>query len=199
MTLGVSEAFTSTLSVSMYAALLVTTPFALWHVYGFVVPALTERERSAFAPLIFAAPCAFIAGASFAYFVALPPALDFLIGFNADQFDALIRIREYYSFVGTTMLAMGLLFEFPLAAMTASHLGLLNAKFLRQNRRYAVFAVGVVAMLLPGTDPVTMLISMIPLALLFEGSILLVSWVERGRLQREAAQSDELESAADGH
>ncbi|MFY9489152.1 MAG: twin-arginine translocase subunit TatC [Solirubrobacterales bacterium] len=175
-TFGVSEAFMSTLTVSMYAALIVTLPLILWHLYAFVIPAFSEQERKVATPLLVLTPVLFFAGVAFAYVVVIPAAVKFLLGFNDDQFNILVRAKDYYSFFGMTALSMGMLFEMPLAILIASRIGLVSPAQLRQNRRYAVLVIAVVAMLLPGTDPVTMLISMVPLLLLFEASIWLAVW-----------------------
>jgi sec-independent protein translocase protein TatC len=107
----------------------------------------------------------------------LPAAIHFLLNFNADQFNVLVRARDYYSFFGLTVLSMGVLFELPLAVLIASKLGVVTPKQLRENRRYAVIVLAIVAMLLPGTDPVSMLIELVPLLLLYELSIWLAVWL----------------------
>lgn len=176
-TFGVSEAFMSTLTVSLYAALIILSPLLVYEVYAFVVPAFSEDEKRVARPLVIAAPALFVAGAVFGYYVVLPAALNFLLGFNDEQFNMLLRARDYYGFFGMTVLSMGALFEMPLAILIATRLGVVTPTQLRQNRRYALLVIAVVAMLLPGTDPVTMLISMVPLLLLFEASIWLSVWL----------------------
>jgi sec-independent protein translocase protein TatC len=178
-TFGVSEAFVSTLVVATYAALVVTFPVLIYHLYAFVLPAFTPDERRVALPLLLMAPLLFAAGAAFGYLVVLPAATQFLLGFNDDQFNIQVRAREYYSFFGLTLLSLGILFQIPIGVLIANRLGLLSARQLRENRRYAVLVIAVVAMLLPGTDPITMLISMVPLLLLYELSILLVRVAER--------------------
>jgi sec-independent protein translocase protein TatC len=178
-TFGVSEAFMSTLTLSMYATLIILMPLVVYQFYAFVIPAFTDAERKVAKPVMLIAPVLFVAGVVFGYFVVLPPAIDFLLGFNDDQFNMLVRARDYYSFFALTVLSMGLLFELPLAVVAATRLGVVTPKQLRQNRRYALLAIAVVAMLLPGTDPVTMLIEMVPLLLLFEISIWISVWLGR--------------------
>ncbi|MFY9263906.1 MAG: twin-arginine translocase subunit TatC [Solirubrobacterales bacterium] len=175
-TFGVGEAFMSTLTVSMYAALIVTLPLILWNLYAFVIPAFSERERKVATPLLLMTPVLFFAGVVFAYYVVIPAAVKFLLGFNDEQFNILVRAKDYYSFFGMSAMSMGLLFEMPLAILIATRIGVITPIQLRQNRRYALLVIAVVAMLLPGTDPVTMLISMIPLLALFEASIWLAVW-----------------------
>lgn len=175
-TFAVSEAFMSTLTVSIYAALIITLPLILWHVYAFVIPAFSKQERKVATPLMVMTPFLFIGGVVFGYFLVLPAAVHFLLNFNNDQFNVLVRAREYYSFFGLTVLSMGVLFELPLAILIATRLDFVTPAQLRQNRRYAVVVIAVVAMLLPGTDPVSMLIEMVPLLLLYELSIWVSVW-----------------------
>ncbi len=178
-TFGVSEAFMSTLTVSTYAAMVVTFPVIIFHVYAFVLPAFSPDERRVAMPLLLLAPVLFVGGAAFGYLVVLPAATQFLLGFNDDQFNIQVRAREYYSFFGLTLLSLGVLFQIPIGVLIANRLGLVTQQQLRENRRHAVLVIAVIAMLLPGTDPVTMLISMVPLLLLYEASILLVRVSDR--------------------
>lgn len=191
-TFGVSEAFMSTLTVSLYAALIIVSPLLVYEIYAFVVPAFSDDERRVARPLVIVSPLLFIAGAVFGYYVVLPAALNFLLGFNDDQFNMLLRARDYYGFFGMTVLMMGVLFELPLALLIATRIGVVTTDQLRENRRYALLIIAVVAMLLPGTDPVTMLISMVPLLLLFEMSIWLSVWM--GRPNRKSTELEKHDS-----
>jgi sec-independent protein translocase protein TatC len=171
ITLGVSEPFLTTVKLSIYAGLLLALPALLHLAAGFVLPALAPAERRAMVPFLVAVPVLFVAGVVFAYFVVVPAAVTFLLNFNQDQFDIQIRASEYYGFLITTLIALGLIFEMPLAILAVTRLGIVTPDDLSSNRRYALLAIAVLAMLLPGTDPVTMLISMVPLLALFECSV----------------------------
>ena len=173
VTFGVAEPFTTTLTVSAYAAILLTLPVLLYEAYAFALPALKPTERRAVLPFLLLAPFLFVAGVAFAYFVVLPAATDFLLNFNQDEFNIEVRAREYYGFFALTAGMVGLLFQVPIGILAITRLGIATPQQIAANRRYAVLAIAVVAMLLPGTDPVTMLISMAPLFVLFEGSLLL--------------------------
>ncbi len=186
-TFGVSEAFMSTLTVATYAALIITSPVIVYEIWAYVVPAFSENERRIAKPLVLMTPALFVAGCVFGYYIVLPPAVTFLLGFNDEQFNILLRASDYYSFFGLTVLAMGVLFELPLAVLIASRIGLVTSDQLRANRRYAVVIIAVVAMLLPGVDPVSMLIEMVPLLLLFELSIWLTVWFGKPREEQESA------------
>lgn len=173
ITFAVGEPFVTTITVAAYAALVISLPVILYQLYAFVLPALTPRERHVAKPMLVLVPLLFVAGVAFAYFVVMPAATSFLLGFNASEFKIEVRARDYYSFFGLTLLALGVLFQVPVVILALTRLGVTTPDALARQRRYAVLVIAVVAMLLPGTDPVTMLISMVPLYLLYEGSILL--------------------------
>jgi len=178
-TFGVAEAFTATLIVSIYAAVIAILPFIIYHVYAFSIPALSPSERRVALPLLLLAPLLFVAGVVFGYYAVLPAAMHFLLSFNADQFNIQVRAREYYSFFGLTLVSIGVLFQIPVAVLIGVRLKLFTPAQLSANRRYAVLVIAVVAMLLPGTDPVTMMIIFLPLLALYEGSIVLARLVDR--------------------
>jgi sec-independent protein translocase protein TatC len=173
ITFGVTEPFMTTFTNSAYAALVLSLPVVLYQLYAFVLPAFSPTERRVAMPLLVAIPLLFIAGVVFCYFVVLPPATKFLLHFNSDQFHIQVRARDYYSFVTLTMLAMGLCFQVPIAIVALVRLGIVSVAQLRGNRRYAYLVIAVLAALLPTIDPVSLMIEMVPLILLYELSIVL--------------------------
>jgi len=175
ITLGVTEPFMTTLTVCAYSALLVALPIVLYQVYAFVLPAFSQTERRIAMPLLLMIPALFIAGVVFVYLFVLTPAVKFLLNFNDNQFNVQVRARDYYSFVTLTLLAMGIVFQIPMGILAATRLGITTPKKLREGRRYAYLAIAVVAALLPSVDPISMLIEMVPLLVLFELSIVLAS------------------------
>jgi sec-independent protein translocase protein TatC len=191
ITLSPTEPFTTTLTVSAYAALLIALPVILYQIYAFILPAFSPTEKKVALPLLLMVPVLFVAGAVFAYFVVVPAALTFLLNFNDHQFNTQIRARDYYSFVLLTLVAAGIVFQVPVGILGLTRLGILTPQKLKHNRRYAYLGCAVVAALLPGVDPVSMLIEMVPLVVLYELSILLS--VAFGRSSAEGA--DRLASA----
>jgi sec-independent protein translocase protein TatC len=173
ITFGVTEPFMTTLTLSFYGGLLLAMPILLYQVYAYVLPAFKPGERRVVLPFLLMVPLLFIAGVVFAYFVVVPAATSFLLNFNQDEFNIQVRAREYYSFFSLTLVSVGVLFQIPVGILAVTRLGIVTPETLARNRRYAVLLIAVVAMLLPGTDPVTMLISMLPLLLLFELSLVL--------------------------
>ncbi|HMJ96496.1 MAG TPA: twin-arginine translocase subunit TatC, partial [Thermoleophilaceae bacterium] len=175
ITLGPAEAFYTTLTNAAYFALLISLPVILYQLYAFVLPAFSVEERRVARPIILMTPVLFITGVVFCYFVVLTPALQFLLNFNADQFNTQVRARDYYSFVTLLMLAMGLGFQIPVGVLAACKLGLTSVEKLRRNRRYAVVVIVVLASLLPTLDPLTLILESIPLYALYELSIVLAA------------------------
>jgi len=173
ITFGVTEPFLTTVTLSVYAGLLLAMPVILYQLYAYILPAFRPHERRIVLPFLLMVPVLFIAGVVFAYFIVVPAATQFLLNFNADEFNIQIRAREYYSFFALTLISLGVLFQIPVGVLAVTRLGIVTPDQLAHNRRYAVLVIAVIAMLLPGTDPVTMLICMLPLLALFEFSLLL--------------------------
>jgi len=181
LTLGVTEPFVTTLTVSAYAALLLSLPVFLYQAYAFVLPAFKPTERRVALPILTLIPVLFEAGVVFGYFVVLTPAVKFLTNFNNSQFEIQIRARDYYGFVSLTLISLGILFQVPMGILAVTRLGIMTPRQLRQSRRYSYLGIAVLAALLPTLDPVTMLLEMVPLLILYELSIVLASVLGRPR------------------
>jgi sec-independent protein translocase protein TatC len=197
VTLGVGEPFIATVKLAAYAALLISLPLVLYQGYAFILPAFSPEERRVVIPLMAMVPVLFVGGAAFGYFVVLPNAVDFLQNFNDDQFDILLQARDYYRFAIMVLIAMGLLFQIPVGILALTRTGVLTVAQLRANRRYALLVIAVMAMLLPGTDPVTMLLAMAPLLVLYEGSILLAALLDRRAARSAARRGDAPDDGAE--
>jgi sec-independent protein translocase protein TatC len=173
ITFGVTEPFTTTLTIAGYAAIVLSLPVLLYELYAFLLPAFSRRERRAIVPLLALIPSLFVAGVAFGYFVVLPAAAGFLLNFNDTQFNVQLRASEYYGFFTTTLLACGIVFQVPVGVLAVTRLGIVTIDQLRRNRRYAYLACAVAAAALPGVDPVSMLLETAPLIALYEFSIVL--------------------------
>ncbi len=184
VTLGVGEPFTVTLTIAAYFALLFSLPILLYQAYAFVLPAFSPRERRVALPMMLMVPLLFIGGAAFGYWLVLPPAISFLQNFNDTSFDVLIQAKEYYRFELLALLSTGLVFQLPVGLLVLNSVGILSAEMLRSSWRYAIVAIAVVAAVLPGVDPVTTVILMVPLLLLYLLSILLLTIADRRRGDR---------------
>ncbi len=191
ITLGVTEPFVTTFTVAGYAALLLSLPVILWQAYAFVLPAFSPQERRVALPLMLLVPFLFMSGVAFGYFVALPRAINFLQNFNDQSFDILIRAADYYKFSVVLLVVIGLLFQIPVGVLAVTRLGVISARQLGKNRGYVILLLAVVAAVAtPTPDPVTMLIAMAPLVILFELSVLLARFFERRAEKRAEEEWD---------
>ena len=183
VTLGVGEPFTTTITVALYFALVFSLPLILYELYGFILPALSPDERRVALPLLSAIPFLFAIGVLFGYFVVLPAAVRFFVNFNSGEFNVLVQSIQFYKFAATVLLAMGLVFQVPVAILAATRVGIVTPRQLRKNRRYAIVLCAVVAAFLPG-DAITLVLETVPLYLLYEASILVASFVGRRASRR---------------
>ena len=194
ITFGVTEPFMTTMKLSIYAGILIALPVLLYQAYAFLLPAMKPTERRVVLPFLVLVPVLFIAGVVFSYFVVVPAATKFLLHFNEGEFNIQVRASNYYSFLITTLIALGLVFQVPMGIVALTRLGIMTPQQLSHNRRYAYLILSIVAMLLPGTDPVTMLIELAPLLALFEFSLILARLV--GTPAERAASPPEAEPPA---
>ncbi|HUA74816.1 MAG TPA: twin-arginine translocase subunit TatC [Solirubrobacteraceae bacterium] len=195
VTLGVGEPFTTTITVSLLFALVLSLPLILYEVYGFVVPALSPDEKRAIKPLLTAVPFLFAAGVLFGYFVVLPAAVRFFVNFNASEFNVLVQASQFYKFAATVLLAMGLVFQVPVVILGATRAGLVTVERLRKSRRYAIVACAAVAAFLPG-DAITLVLETVPLYVLYEASILVAALAGRKAAKREQGAGGSMGSQA---
>jgi sec-independent protein translocase protein TatC len=183
-TISFGEPFTATITVTLYFALLLSLPVLLFELYGFVVPAFSPSERRVALPLLAAVPFLFIAGVVFGYFVVLPAAVHFFQNFNSGEFNVLVQGSSYYKFAATMLIAMGLIFQVPVAVLGVTQAGIVTPRQLRKGRRYALVFCALVAAILPG-DLTTMVLETLPLYLLYELSVLLAAGLAKRRAARE--------------
>jgi sec-independent protein translocase protein TatC len=191
ITLGVAEPFLTAVKVSMLAGLALALPVVLWQLWSFLAPAVEEHAERTVLLFVLIATVLLAAGIAFGYWVVLPKAVQFLTNFDQNEFNIQIRAREYYGFVMTVLLAVGLVFELPIFMLALIRLDVISTTTLRRNRRLGYFIVAVVAVLLPGIDPVTTTLEMVPLLVLYEASIWLGVLVERRAPRPEPASLTE--------
>lgn len=196
VTLGIGEPFTATLTVTLIFALILALPVVLLQAYGFFMPAFEPHVRRRMLPVTFAIPALFAAGVAFGYTVVLPASLHFFQNFNSGEFNVLVQANQYYKFAATVLLAMGLLFQVPVAIIAVTRAGLVTPRQLRRNRRWAVLACCLVAAVLPG-DAITMLLETLPLYGLFELSVLIAAVGERRERRRAAAEAHGTSTGSD--
>ena len=179
VTLGVTEPFTTSVKVSMIAALAIALPVILWQAWAFLAPAVQPHFERVVLTLVALATVLFVCGVAFMYIVVLPRALDFLTSYDDELYDIQIRASYYYTFAAMTLLAGGLAFLMPVFVLGLVRLRILTSDRLRQNRRIAFVVLLCFAILLPTVDPVSLAFEVVPLLLLFEMSIWLSVFMER--------------------
>ena len=182
------EPFTTSIWVSLWAAFLLALPVVLWQLWAFLAPAIEEHRQRSIVVVVGFATALGAAGVAFGYWVVLPPAIHFLTNFDSAHYNILIRARDYYRFVSFVLLGVALAFEVPVFVLALVRLRILTAAKLRSSWRVGVFAMTVVGVILPGVDPVSTILSVIPLVGLFVLSIGLASFLEP-RWRSEAGRS----------
>ena len=176
---GVAEPFTVSIVVSLYAGLAVSSPVVVWQIWAFFAPAFGPSAERKMVLLVGFAVGLAAAGLAFGYWILLPRAIHFLTNYDSKHFLHLIKASTYYSFVVTILLGIVVVFQLPLVVLGLVSLGVLTSRTLRKNRRLGYFITAAVALALPGPDLVTTLLELLPMWVLFEGSIWLAVLFER--------------------
>jgi len=187
-TFGVAEPFLTVMKISLFGALILAAPVILWQLWSFFAPAVDQHQARRVRWFVLFATALLAAGIVFGYFVALPAAVHYLTNYDKQQFDIQLRARDYYGFVTMVLLAMGIVFELPVFVLALVRLGILTTWQLRHNRRIGYFVIACIGVALPGVDPITTTIEIVPLWALYELSIWLSVLVDR----REPAPSEAL-------
>ena len=180
-----TEGFLTTVTIAIYAGLLLTLPVLTYQLYAFVIPAFSQQYHRTMRPLLMLIPGLFIGGVLFGWFLVMPPALHFLVNYNDQAFHYQLKARDYIQFTILTLAAMGIVFELPVVMLVLGRLGIVTSDMMRRYWRIAVVVLAFVAVILPGTDPITMIVEFIPLLVLYAISYVLVRFVERGRTDDE--------------
>lgn len=187
------EAFFVEVKVAFFAALMISFPVLATQIWRFVAPGLYAKEKKAFLPFLLMTPFFFAAGASFAYFVAMPWALKFLLGFEGNvggvTQEALPAIGNYLNFVTRFLFGFGVAFLTPVLLMVLERAGIVTREQLTKSRRYAIVVAAAVSAVLTPPDVVSMLLLLVPLYGLYEFAILAIR-LTHWRAARRAASSE---------
>jgi sec-independent protein translocase protein TatC len=188
ITISPAEPFLTAFKISLMAGIIGAFPILVWQFWSFFAPALEDRLQRKVVSFVAFATALLAGGVAFAYYVVLPKAITFLTNYDDEHYNIQLRAREYYSFVMLVLVGVGVVFELPVFILALTRIGIVSTDTLRSQRRLGYFIVCVVAVLLPGIDPVTTAMEMVPLLLLYEGSIWLAVFFDR----RWAAEREQL-------
>lgn len=186
-----TDPFTIYMKVAFVVGIFVASPVILFQVWQFIAPGLYRKERRYVLPFLFSSTILFLSGGAFAYWILLPPALNFLILELGRQFQPFMTAMDYFDLVILFILGMGALFQLPVLIAFLSMFGLISPRFLWRNFRYAFLLIVITAAIVsPTTDPFSLMLWTGPLVVLYLIGIV-VSWVfKRRRLRRERLESE---------
>jgi len=181
---ALQETFLTYLKVSFFAAFFITCPYILMQVWRFIAPGLYKHEKAAIVPYLVLTPILFFLGGMLVYYLIMPLAIKFFLSFESTGLNTSLpiqleaKVNEYLSLIMKLIFAFGLSFQLPVVLSLLARIGVVDAKFLRDRRKYVVIIIFAAAAILTPPDPITQIGLAIPLLILYELSIFSVSIIE---------------------
>jgi sec-independent protein translocase protein TatC len=188
---GLPEAFFTYLKVALLAGILLSVPILMYQLWMFIAPGLYNKEKRWVLPIVCLSSFFFMGGALFGYFVVFPFGFKFFMGFASDHIRALPSMKEYLGFSAKLLFAFGVVFEMPLFITFLAKLGIVDVKFLRTKRRYAILLFFVFAAILTPPDVITQIMMAGPLILLYEVSILGAKMFGKKKAKEDTSETQE--------
>ncbi len=170
-----AEAFFTYIKVAIFVGFLISLPVVLYQIWRFVLPALIGMERYLLSVIVPVSLILFLAGIAFSFFLVLPAAVKFLVGFSTQELQPMFSIKQYFDFVIAFLLPFGFIFELPLAIILLAKVGIVSSKFLAKQQRIVIFLTFVIgAVISPTPDIFSQCMIAIPMILLYEIGYLIV-------------------------
>lgn len=192
------EQFFVDMKVALFAGFLLSFPFIANQLWAFVAPGLYAKEKKAFLPFLLATPVLFLSGASLAYFVVMPTAFEWFLGFQGERggltVEALPAVGDYLALVMRFIIVFGISFLLPVLLLLLNRAGIVEREQLAKARRYVIVGIVTVAAIITPPDVFSQVLLAVPLYLLFEGSLLLMRFSDRKRVKEKAAADAKAES-----
>ncbi len=188
---GLPEAFFTYLKVAFLAGVLLAVPVIVYQLWMFIAPGLYDKEKRLVLPIVFLSSLFFLGGALFGYFIVFPFGFKFFMGFASDYVKPLPAMKEYLGFSSKLLFAFGIVFEMPLFVTFLAKLGIVNVKFLKAKRKYAILLFFVFASILTPPDVITQILMAGPLILLYEVGILGARVFGKKEEKADAAETQE--------
>tara|TARA_Y100001970_G_scaffold25754_1_gene30782 strand:- start:1194 stop:1958 length:765 start_codon:yes stop_codon:yes gene_type:complete len=181
------EAFITYLKVAFFASFFITSPIFLTQIWKFVAPGLYKNEKKALLPYLIATPVLFIFGGLLVYYLVMPLAIEFFLSFEsvansgsiAIQLEA--KVNEYLSLIMRLIFAFGISFQLPVILSLLARINVIDSIYLKKRRKYVIVIIFAVAALLTPPDPITQIGLALPLLILYELSIFVVKFIEKGK------------------
>jgi sec-independent protein translocase protein TatC len=179
LTLSPSEPFMTSLKVWVYVGVMLAVPVIIYEFWAFVGPAFAPTQKRTVLPVVGICTFLFLFGVAFGYLVVLPRGLGWLLGFNSEVFQTQNQANAYFSFAAWFLVAFGAVFEMPVIIVASVRLGIVDTRFLRRNRRYAIVVMAIIAAIAtPSQDAFSMLAMLVPLLILYEISLVVARFME---------------------
>ena len=185
------EAFFTYLKVAFVAGLLLASPMIFFQLWKFVAPGLYANEKKYVIPFVVSSSVLFIGGALFGYAVVFPFGFQFFLGYTTDTIQALPSLKQYFSFSIKLLIAFGLVFELPIITFFLAKMGVVTAAGMRKQRKIALVVIFAAAAIFTPPDVVTQIMMAVPLAVLYEASIIIAKVFGKKKVEEEPEEDEE--------